>query len=235
MTKSVFFDLDDTLVYKSSIIDAKREQAKILSKVIGCPESLINEAMDRIDTNHSRLHGFNNPSRFGDSMIMTASELLHRYTSPDEVQNTLDNLKPQLKELAYSAMTAPSTLIDGAIEAIKHCKDLGYRTHIVTKGAYSIQNRAVRDNQLHELVDQVFILNQKTLQEMYQVLMTTGSQARGSWFVGNSPRSDVNPAYRAGMNALYIPHPDTWVAEMEPVLEGVITISSIKQLQEVIK
>ena len=33
--------------------------------------------------------------------------------------------------------------------------------------------------------------------------------------IGNSPRSDVNPAVSAGLNAVFIPHPYTWVLEHE--------------------
>jgi putative hydrolase of the HAD superfamily len=36
-----------------------------------------------------------------------------------------------------------------------------------------------------------------------------------TWMIGNSPRSDINPAISAGMNAVYIPHPHTWVLEHE--------------------
>ncbi|MGH3579829.1 MAG: HAD hydrolase-like protein [Mycobacterium sp.] len=42
---------------------------------------------------------------------------------------------------------------------------------------------------------------------------------RATWMIGNSPRSDINPALAAGLNAVYIPHPDTWSLEHEPVAE----------------
>ena len=35
--------------------------------------------------------------------------------------------------------------------------------------------------------------------------------------IGNSPRSDVNPALAAGLNAIFIPHDFTWVLEHEVV------------------
>jgi putative hydrolase of the HAD superfamily len=31
--------------------------------------------------------------------------------------------------------------------------------------------------------------------------------------VGNSPKSDINPAIAAGLNAVFIPHADTWILE----------------------
>jgi putative hydrolase of the HAD superfamily len=38
-----------------------------------------------------------------------------------------------------------------------------------------------------------------------------------TWMIGNSPRSDVNPALAAGINAVFVPHDMTWVLEHETV------------------
>jgi putative hydrolase of the HAD superfamily len=35
--------------------------------------------------------------------------------------------------------------------------------------------------------------------------------------IGNSPKSDINPALAAGLNAVFIPHDFTWVLEHEVV------------------
>jgi len=40
------------------------------------------------------------------------------------------------------------------------------------------------------------------------------------WMIGNSPRSDINPAMKIGLNAVYIPHQQTWTLEHEPVVAG---------------
>ena len=40
------------------------------------------------------------------------------------------------------------------------------------------------------------------------------SHARAtSWMIGNSPKSDINPALAAGLNAVFLFHKDTWVLE----------------------
>ena len=52
-------------------------------------------------------------------------------------------------------------------------------------------------------------------------LMATYPQMFGSlpdggpvtWMIGNSPKSDINPALEAGLNAVLVPHPHTWVLE----------------------
>ena len=33
--------------------------------------------------------------------------------------------------------------------------------------------------------------------------------------VGNSPKSDINPALAAGLHAVFVPHGDTWILEHE--------------------
>ncbi len=34
-----------------------------------------------------------------------------------------------------------------------------------------------------------------------------------TWMIGNSPKSDINPALDAGLNAIFLFHKDTWVLE----------------------
>jgi putative hydrolase of the HAD superfamily len=38
-----------------------------------------------------------------------------------------------------------------------------------------------------------------------------------TWMIGNSPKSDINPALAAGLNAVFVPHDFTWVLEHEAV------------------
>ena len=40
-----------------------------------------------------------------------------------------------------------------------------------------------------------------------------------AWMIGNSPKSDVNPALEAGLNAVFVPHAHTWVLEKEDIRE----------------
>ncbi|MGH7838334.1 MAG: HAD hydrolase-like protein, partial [Candidatus Binataceae bacterium] len=54
--------------------------------------------------------------------------------------------------------------------------------------------------------------------------------------IGNSPRSDINPAIRAGLSAaVYIPHTRTWDMEHEELIADarILTIASFPHLTEV--
>jgi putative hydrolase of the HAD superfamily len=55
------------------------------------------------------------------------------------------------------------------------------------------------------------------------------------WMVGNSPRSDINPALEAGLNAVFIPHPATWALEHEEVRSGagrLLILTRFRDLRE---
>src|SRR6266851_5379848 len=54
------------------------------------------------------------------------------------------------------------------------------------------------------------------------------------WMIGNSPRSDINPAMKIGLNAVFIPHQHTWNLEHEPVMGGsgkLVILPSFRELR----
>jgi putative hydrolase of the HAD superfamily len=56
--------------------------------------------------------------------------------------------------------------------------------------------------------------------------------------IGNSPKSDINPALAAGYHAVFLFHPSTWVlehAELAAAPEGqqLIELDSFKKLCEI--
>ena len=47
-----------------------------------------------------------------------------------------------------------------------------------------------------------------------------GMEPARTWMIGNSPKSDINPALEAGLNAVFVPHPHTWVLEKQEIRPG---------------
>lgn len=88
---------------------------------------------------------------------------------------------------------------------------------LVTKGNFTEQLGKVERSGLKPSFAAVEIVAEKNrdtyrgLVEKYSLLPET------SWMVGNSPRSDINPALSAGLNAIFIPHADTWILEHEEI------------------
>jgi len=73
---------------------------------------------------------------------------------------------------------------------------------------------------LQGFFEAIEIVAEKDMQT-YQVLVNKHKIVKTQgWMIGNSPRSDINPAMEAGLNAVYIPHVNTWQLEHEPVVAG---------------
>ena len=59
-----------------------------------------------------------------------------------------------------------------------------------------------------------------------------------SWMIGNSPKSDINPALAAGLHAVFLFHKDTWVLEHATVDEPpdgqhLIELDAFAKLREI--
>jgi putative hydrolase of the HAD superfamily len=62
-------------------------------------------------------------------------------------------------------------------------------------------------------------------------------RADKTWMVGNSPKSDVNPALAAGLHAIFIPHGNTWILEHEelataPPSQHLLTVDRFGDLRK---
>jgi putative hydrolase of the HAD superfamily len=89
----------------------------------------------------------------------------------------------------------------------------------VTKGNPAEQRRKVEHSGLLGHFSAVEVVAEKEI-TVYQTIVSRYElhQTR-TWMVGNSPKSDINPALGAGINAVFVPHDDTWVLEHEELAE----------------
>ena len=98
-------------------------------------------------------------------------------------------------------------------------KDLSqrHRCILVTKGNLEEQTDKLERSGLKPFFSAVEVLVEKK-ESAYRELTSRHACHPGStWMIGNSPRSDINPALAAGLNAIFVPHDFTWVLEHEVV------------------
>ncbi|HZU24863.1 MAG TPA: HAD hydrolase-like protein, partial [Bryobacteraceae bacterium] len=53
-----------------------------------------------------------------------------------------------------------------------------------------------------------------------------------TWMIGNSPKSDINPALEAGLNAVFVPHAHTWVLEKQDIRPGAGKLIQVERFSE---
>ncbi|HWF06185.1 MAG TPA: HAD hydrolase-like protein, partial [Candidatus Angelobacter sp.] len=111
----------------------------------------------------------------------------------------------------------PIELIAGVQETLDYLAGRGHPMVVVTKGDFGEQSGKVERSGLKNYFAAVEIVAEKK-PAIYQELVARYKFERANtWMIGNSPKSDINPALSAGINAVFIPHDLTWALEHETV------------------
>ncbi len=92
-----------------------------------------------------------------------------------------------------------------------------HRLILVTKGNLVEQMDKLERSGLRTFFSAVEVLAEKNPAAYREVISRHHCDPVSTWMIGNSPRSDINPAMAAGLNAVFIPHDFTWVLEHEVV------------------
>ena len=92
-----------------------------------------------------------------------------------------------------------------------------HRLILVTKGNTVEQTDKLERSGLRPLFSAVEVLAEKNPAAYRDVALRYKCDPTSTWMIGNSPKSDINPALAAGLNAVFIPHDFTWVLEHESI------------------
>jgi putative hydrolase of the HAD superfamily len=79
------------------------------------------------------------------------------------------------------------------------------------------------------------IVKEKDAAAYRRLVTERGMDAAVTWMIGNSPKSDVNPALEAGLNAVFVPHAHTWILEKQELRPGrgnLLVVDKFEDLRE---
>jgi putative hydrolase of the HAD superfamily len=86
---------------------------------------------------------------------------------------------------------------------------------LLTKGREEEQLQKLRRSGISGLFSAVEVVSEKEVRTYLAILEKYQFDISRTWMIGNSPKSDINPALSAGLQAILIPHDRTWVLEHE--------------------
>ncbi|HWW15418.1 MAG TPA: HAD family hydrolase [Candidatus Dormibacteraeota bacterium] len=152
-------------------------------------------------------HGYGQHS-FSHALVDTFERLSVKPVTPE--------LHAQIISFAHMVLDHPIEFLPEVPETLQYLCGR-HRLIMVTKGAQEEQSGKIERSGLKEHFAATEIVAEKN-PEAYDALVEKHSLSRDStWMIGNSPRSDVNPALAAGLHAVFVPHGDTWILEHEEV------------------
>ena len=88
---------------------------------------------------------------------------------------------------------------------------------LLTKGDVPEQSGKIERSGIRQHFVAAEIVAEKTSSTYSEIIAKYSLDPASTWMIGNSPRSDINPALGAGLHAVFIPHGDTWILEHEEV------------------
>jgi putative hydrolase of the HAD superfamily len=128
------------------------------------------------------------------------------------VEPVTPELHAQVSAFAHSVADHPVELLPQVPETLQYLAD---RHHLilVTKGAIVEQTGKIERSGLKEYFAATEIVAEKDVAAYEGIVEKYELTHDSTWMIGNSPKSDINPALATGLNAVFIPHGDTWVLE----------------------
>lgn len=153
---------------------------------------------------------------------------------------SLEPLTPALHEtisgFAHTIAEHPVEIMPGVPETLEYLSDR-HDLILLTKGHMAEQTGKIERSGLKEYFSSVEIVAEKNVTTYRDMIVRYDLPSDSSWMIGNSPKSDINPALAVGMNAVFVPHGATWVLEHEDVAEArppsrLLVVEKFSELQE---
>ena len=121
--------------------------------------------------------------------------------------------------LAERILESPMEVIEGVPETLEYLAARHDLT-LFTKGHADEQRLKIDRSGLGRFFGHTAIVKEKDAAAYRALVGERGMRPETAWMIGNSPKSDVNPALEAGLNAVFVPHAHTWVLEKQDLRPG---------------
>ena len=203
--QTLLIDADDTL-WENNIY-FERAIAKFISHLNHqeySPEQ-VREILNGVERESILLHGYGLHS-FAHSLVTCFERLAVEPVSATDHE--------RIHSFAHEIAEHPVEIIAGVPETLQY---LSAKHHLilVTKGNVTEQSGKIERSGLKDYFAASEIVSEKDADTYHGVVSKYGLSPDTTWMIGNSPKSDINPALAAGLNAVFVPHADTWVLEHE--------------------
>ena len=160
-------------------------------------------ALNEVERETILTHGYGLPS-FTRSLLACFERLSPAPMSEEKTERILG--------FARSIAEQEIELLPGVAETLVELSER-HRLILMTKGNHAEQADKLSRSGLASYFSSVEIAAEKDPATYRDVLRRYELAPQSSWMIGNSPKSDINPALAAGLNAVFLFHKDTWILE----------------------
>jgi putative hydrolase of the HAD superfamily len=201
----LIFDADDTLWDNNIYFEAAFDRFVTFLDHEHLTSSEIQRVLDEFELETRATHGYG-ARAFAHSLRLTFRKITGLADDHPDVAAA--------ERLGLDVLEAPFSLMPGVADTLLSL----HQQHdllMLTKGHDAEQQIKIDRSGIAHLFSTIVITPEKNPSTYADLIQSRELTADRTWMIGNSPRSDINPALAAGINAVFIPHPRTWHLEVE--------------------
>lgn len=221
MRQSLLIDADDTLWENNIYFEQATHHFLDFLDHSRLSRAEVRQVIDEIE----KLMGYGT-ANFTKSLLETYQRLAEKEINQEDLQ--------QVRLFGEQINSHPLELLEGVRETLAYLANRHDLT-LLTKGDQEEQKLKIERSGIEEFFQQALIVPEKNQETYKQIVGELQLDPRKTWMIGNSPRSDINPALAVGLNAVFIPHPHTWHLEHEetatPEQSQLLILARFSELQ----
>ena len=223
----LLLDADDTLWESALFFERTEHDFLALMTALGSTEETVRRIVHKRDVERLSVTGYG-AKPYMDTLRVILQELVPE--SPLWALKAMDDIEMNL-------LSHPVILLPGVNNTLREMRNFPLRTIVYTMGEEDHQTDKFMRSGLINQVDELRIVPVKSINALRDTLVYADVKPENCIVVGNSPRSDINPALSLGAFAVHILKDQTWAAEREDFIDPgmVMTIESFEELLEIVR
>jgi putative hydrolase of the HAD superfamily len=225
MRHFLIIDADDTLwennIYFERAFD---EFAGFLDHSSMTPRE-VRDVLDQIEEANNQIHGYGS-ANFARNLRQCYRHLAEREVREEDLRTVLG--------FAERILECPMEVIEGVPETLEYLS-LRHDLTLFTKGHPEEQKLKIGRSGLGVFFTHTAIVKEKDAAAYGRLVEERDMDPERTWMIGNSPKSDINPALEAGLNAVFVPHAHTWILEKQDLQPGKGKLLMVEQFADLRK
>ncbi|HXK04498.1 MAG TPA: HAD family hydrolase [Verrucomicrobiae bacterium] len=182
----------------------------------------VRDVLDEIEHVNNQIHGYGSLN-FGRNLRQCYEHLAEREIREEDLATVMG--------FAKRILECPMEVIAGVAETLEYLAPRHDLT-LFTKGHPEEQRLKIDRSGLGGYFAHTAIVKEKHADAYRALVRERGMDPAQTWMIGNSPKSDVNPALEAGLNAVFVPHVHTWVLEKQEIRPGAGKLLVLERFEE---
>jgi putative hydrolase of the HAD superfamily len=219
---NLVFDADDTLWENNIYFERAFDDFCEFLEHSQLTSAQVRVVLNEIELVNAKIHGYGSKN-FGRNLQQAYQHLAERAVRAGDLEHVMS--------LAERILEQPLEVIDGVEETLAELAQRHELT-LFTKGHPEEQRMKVDRSGLGGYFAHTAIVKEKDAAAYRRLVAERGFDPRETWMIGNSPKSDINPALEAGLNAVLVPHAHTWVLEHQELREGGERLRVVENFRE---